>query len=339
MASFESIKGSPVAAFSHCLREKEHYLNEDIDQARSHLNYAISPEDHGRSTRECMDYYDRLTGNVYHRSGSTITSGQWVVTAPTDLPHERERAFFECTYDFLNRYFYDGDDTRCMLAQIHKDESEIGSSHMHYIMAMPEVENPKYISLEEKCLAGLQKTQEHFNIKITKQQEQAVYAAALRYEQSHLSSRERYAIRDISETFDLKRDDARWIFTRVRRLESERFQKRLMSKDEFLTKERFNNFHPEFQKWMKDHGFDCTVYKGGAGIRLSVEELKRMTKETGYRLVDEKEYERLQERVTELEHALNDKEHVNAWGHTGSESAREWGKSSGWRKDNVWGRE
>ena len=208
------------------------------------------------------------------------------------------------------------------------DESEIGSSHMHYVMAMPDIDNPKYISVEEKYLSGLKQAQDHFGLNITKQQGQAVYAAVLRYEQSHLSSRERYAIQDIAETFHLKRDDARWIFTRVRRLESERFEKRLMSKDEFLTRDKFNDFHPTYQKWMEDHGFGCTVFKGGTGVKLSVEQLKKITKETGYQLVDQKEYEKLQSRVKELEQALQEKER-----------SMEWGSSFGWGEERTWGRE
>ena len=339
MASFESIKGSPLAALGHCLREKEHYLNEDIDQARSHLNYTVSPESHGRSTRECMEYYEQLTDGVYHREKSTITTGQWVITAPEDLPAEKEKEFFESTYDFLNTYFFSGEDTRCLLAQVHRDESVIGNSHMHYIMTMPVVDNPKYISREEKILQGLKAAGDHFGLDIKKEDANAVYAAVIRYEQSHLTSRERYAIRDIAETFGMKRDDARWIFTRVRRLESERYEKRLMSKDQFLTKEMFNQFHPEYQKWMKEHGLSCTVFKGGAGIKLSVKELKQMTKNTGYRLVDQREYERLQNRVAELEQSLKEKERDSGWGRSGSHSDREWGSLAGWGKENTWERE
>lgn len=339
MAGYESIKGSPMAAFSHCLRERQNYINEDIDQARSHLNYAVSPKDHGRSTHECMDYYEQLAADVYHRGGSTITAGQWVVTAPDDLPMEREKEFFQCSYDFLNDYFYHGDDRRCLLAQIHMDESEIGRSHMHYIMAMPETENRKYISMEEKLLDGLKKTQERFGMKLTKEQAKEILTAVNRYEMSALSSRERYAIRDISEVLDLKRDDARWVFTRVRRLESERFEKRLMSKDEFLTKDVFSDLHPAYQRWMKDHGFDCTVYKGGNGVKLSVAELKKMTKDTGYRLVDGTEYERLQSRVAELEHTLQEKERGSTWGSPGQDSSREWGKRTEWGRDSSWTRE
>ena len=323
MAALESIKGSPVAALMHNLRERETYQNPDIDQARTSLNYCLSPSSHGRTTKECMDYYDKIKQGVYHRGRGTITTAQWVVTAPKDLPIEKELEFFKLTYDFISHFHFDGDDSRCLLAQVHKDESEIGQSHMHYIFTLPEVENKKHITLEEKCLKGIKKAQEHFGEEYTKEQINDIYQAVQRYENSRLSGRERYAIHDIGDTLGIKRDDARWVFTKVRRLDSERFPKRLMAKDEFLTKEVFRRFHPEYQAWMDEHGFECSVYKGGTNINLTVDQLKEMTRETGYQLVQRGEMERLQEKVKVLE------AQTQKWG---VERKASWGREEAWER-------
>lgn len=327
MASMESINGPPINELEHNLREKNVYRNVDIDPEKTHLNYSLSPESHGRTTGECMTYYDELTRNVYHRGNKTSTAIEWIVTAPSDLPEEKEKEFFQDTYTFLNAFHFQGDDSRCILAQVHCDESQIGRNHMHYIIVMPEVENKKYISFEEKLIKGLKQTQEHFEIKINKQQGEEIVRIIREYEKSRLKSRERYAIRDIGEVLGLKHDDARWVFTRIRRLESERYQKRLMSKSEFMTKDMMSAFHPQYDQWMKLLGYNCTVYKGGTGINYTVEQLKQMTKETGYRLVDQVEYEYLQKKVSNLEHELENTKREQNW------------SSSGWKEERTWGKE
>lgn len=338
MASCASIHGSPVGAFKHDLRERDVYRNEDIIPSRSHLNYALSPEDHGRTSRECMDYYDCLLKDVYHREGSTVTTAEWSIQAPVDLAPERIEEFFKTTYDFLNQYHFGGDDTRCLLAEVHRDE--VGQEHMHYVFTFPEVKNEKHIDVKEKFLEGARQIQDHFGFDFSKGLEreklQDCYSAIRRYEERSDKARERETIQEIGRVLDLKRDDARWCFTRMRRLESERYETRLMSKDSFLDKEFFDGFHPAYQKWMDEHGFDCTVYRGGGGINLTVDQLKEITRQTGVTMerglsVDSishliNENSRLQERVTVLEKQVE------------RSQSRGWSDNSEWKKEITWER-
>lgn len=134
MAAFTSIKGSPVAALKHDLRERENYQNPDIDQERSHLNCTLSP--YGDTVKECMDRYEKLTEHAYHRGKGTITTAEWVVTAPADLPQEKEKEFFERAYEFLNKFFYAGDDSRCLLAQVHYIYNWDQQHYVYIFMAM-----------------------------------------------------------------------------------------------------------------------------------------------------------------------------------------------------------
>ena len=308
MASCASIHGSPIGAFKHDLRERDVYKNEDIDKSKSHLNYTLSS--HGKTSKDCKTYFDSLLDGVYHRGGTTVNSAEWSFQFPSDLSPERAEEFFQSTYDFCNHIHFDGDDRRCILAQVHRDE--VGADHMHYVFTFPEVKNEKYVEFNDKFVSGVAKIHDHFDVELKDNQIHDCYSAIQSYESRSYSAREKETIQEIGRVLDLKRDEARWCFTRMRRLDSERYATKLMSKDEFLTSDFFNSFHKEYQQWLTNHGFDCTVYRGGkGGIKLTVEQLKEITKETGITLdkglsveyVTDliKENSRLQERISDLE--------------------------------------
>ena len=320
MASCTTIHGSPVGAFKHDLRERYTYRNEDIDPGKSYLNYTLS--NHGDSCRECMSFFDTLLDGVYHRGGTTALSAEWSCPLPSDLSPDRAEEFFQTTYEFNNFIHFGGDDSRCMLAQVHRDE--IGMDHMHYIFVFPEVKNEKFVEFNDKFVSGVEKVQKHFDIELSRDQIQDCYSAIQRFESRSDKAREKETIQEIGRVLDLKRDDARWCFIRMRRREPERYEKRLMSKDEFLTPEFFKKYHKEYQQWLIDHGFNCTVYRGGGGISLSVEQLKEITKATGITLdrglsVEYitnliKENAQLRERISELEQFQERSLERDAWG-------------------------
>ena len=85
---------------------------------------------------------------------------------------------------------------------------------------------------------------------------------------------------------------------------------------------------------MDEHGFDCTVYKGGGGISLSPEQLKLYTNITGEKLesrltveklaeliTDNRELEQLRSKVAKLEKQIA-KSHEHGWGNSPG-----WGRS------------
>lgn len=319
MASFESIHGDPIGVIKHDLRERNTFMNEDIDPARSSENYVLSS--HGSDSRTCERYYKDITSNLYIRGGRTITTAECVVTAPTDLDFEQKRLFFESSTEFLTEHLFAGDNSRCILATVHCDEA--GQQHLHYMFTFPDVENPKYVDFQKKFSSGICAAEERLGRTILSAEKGEIESALHRYEMRNDKHREKDAIHDISNILDIKRDEARWVFTRCRRLESEKYERRMMAKDEFLPKEFFDNFHPEFQKWIDAHGFNCTVYKGGSGINLTVDQLKEMTRDTGYRLVEEKELTRLREKALEFDQKKS-KEEERSWGSPGWEKERKW---------------
>lgn len=331
MASCTSIHGSPVGAFKHDLRERDVYKNEDIDKSKSHLNYSLS--EHGKTSAECMNYYDSLLDGVYHRGGSTVTSAEWAMQAPDDLAPELREEFFKSTYEFLNEYNFSGDDTRCILAEVHRDE--IGAEHLHYVFTFPVVQNEKFIDFKSKMADGAKQIQSKYSFDFMgadKEKIRECYSVIQRYEARSDTARERETIKEIGRILDLKRDDARWCFTRMKRTDAEKYETKLMSKDTFLSKEYFDNFHPAYQKWLNDHGFNCTVYRGGGGINLTVEQLKEITRQTGIKLERGLSVDSVSKLINENVHLKSRVEELEK--QVSREQPRSWGSVSGWGNSN-----
>ena len=92
--------------------------------------------------------------------------------------------------------------------------------------------------------------------------------------------------------------------------------------DEKVTLHSLQVFHPDYQKWIDKAGINATVYKGGQGINLGVDQLKAVTKETGIIVSDLlSDRDKLQAKVTELEKQIE------------TSRTNRWGKSTGWGQD------
>lgn len=102
------------------------FHNQDIDQARTHLNYNLAPE---RDVSQ-WGYVKQRCEEVYCCKRSDVNvMCSWVITAPKDFlkAHpELEERFFQESYDFLeNRYGKDN----VISAYVHRDEN---TPHMHF---------------------------------------------------------------------------------------------------------------------------------------------------------------------------------------------------------------
>ena len=103
--------------------------------------------------------------------------------------------------------------------------------------------------------------------------------------------------------------------------------------DEKVTLHSLQSFHPEYQEWIDSAGINATVYKGGQGISLSVEQLKAVTKETGVIVTDLiNEIDALQDKVKSLENGIEKAEDV--WGR--NKEADVWGRD--YKGDRTWNR-
>lgn len=127
---------------------KEH-SNKEIDNSRTHLNYNLCEREGGGFAylKKRLDEVKHL--NLSSRTGKNEikTSCNWCVTLPSDVPEEREREFFEKTFDFLQeRYGAEN----ILSAVVHKDETQ---PHLHFsfIPVVKDVEEDTGAITERLC--------------------------------------------------------------------------------------------------------------------------------------------------------------------------------------------
>ena len=109
--------------------EHEH-SNDKIDPERSHLNYELKDrgglsavEYHRKRIEQIAEETKQRTGKALRKDAVTLCS--WAVTAPQDLPEDKQEDFFrECYAWFSERY---GEDN-IVTAAVHLDET---SPHLH----------------------------------------------------------------------------------------------------------------------------------------------------------------------------------------------------------------
>ena len=117
MASVEKFTDAAVTnQLRHNAREIITNSNKDIDKARTHLNYSLTPE---RSLSPRAYYTARKQELYVYGRKDVKTMAGWIVTAPKELTTpEEEHEFFISTYNFLeNRYGKEN----VVLAVVHYD--------------------------------------------------------------------------------------------------------------------------------------------------------------------------------------------------------------------------
>ena len=136
MASVEKFSFAAVNnQIRHIERTIKNNSNKDIDIEKSSNNYSLIDRDisaysYFRQRLADPDLY------VYKNKEIKPLCG-WIVTAPDDVPEEKEDLFFRMVFEFLNdRYGAQN----CVQACVHKDES--GRAHLHYLF-MPVAERKK----------------------------------------------------------------------------------------------------------------------------------------------------------------------------------------------------
>ena len=138
-----------VNLIRHMERTIANPANKDIDRTRSHRNYKLSPE------RKCFeksgtklfakgqsdyDYYKSRKSQVYCYGRSDLkTIAGWVIPMPRDLPPEQHKAFFQETYNFLERRYRA---ENVVNACVHLDESGV-TGHLHFLF-MPIAPDKKH---------------------------------------------------------------------------------------------------------------------------------------------------------------------------------------------------
>lgn len=116
-------KASCGHMFAHFDRKAENISNENLDRTRTHLNYNLAVHqqmDQGEFVRKrCSEVRCQNRKDV-----NVMVS--WVVTAPKDLPAQETRAFFQASYDFLQKRY---GRENVVSSYVHMDEA---TPHMHF---------------------------------------------------------------------------------------------------------------------------------------------------------------------------------------------------------------
>lgn len=316
--------------------------NTEIIPELTKNNYFLTPENHGRCVEECLDYYQQLLDNsyIYGRDSDReiVRCIQWSIQAPADLDPKQKPEFFASCYEYLNTIY---GEQNCISAVIHTDEiminakgDRISHDHLHYL-AVPRVENRKYISADVKFINGALKLQKYGLL--TKEDDiRKVVVSINRFYKAELSKNE--TISKIAKETNCKYADARKIYNAVVRKDSESYKQKLNS-DALTSRKQLHEFHPALQKYLDDRGIKCTVSFKSQGIErdlsYNITEAKTVTRVTGLSIEEIKgleiENERLHEQIKSLTKEL---EHSK-----GYEKSSSWGSCSVWskeRSDHEW---
>ena len=98
--------------------------NQEVDIARSHLNYNLAPD------RDQLSFIRQRTSEVECVGRANINvMCSWVITSPKGMSDDELPTFFEEAYGFLNRRYANGGEQNVVSAFVHMDEV---SPHLHY---------------------------------------------------------------------------------------------------------------------------------------------------------------------------------------------------------------
>lgn len=124
MAKIKRVAVAPMVAHYERVPEVERGFERDnIDSARTHLNYNLRPHDVRAVVADAVERHQRAAGRKLRSDANVLLD--WVVTLPKDCPAERSREFFEACAAFLEKRYGEGN---LLGAYVHEDET---TPHMH----------------------------------------------------------------------------------------------------------------------------------------------------------------------------------------------------------------
>ena len=315
--------------------------NEEIDYELTKNNYSLTPETHGHTTNECMDYYKSLLSRSYIYGESSerdiARCVQWSIQAPADLAEEQKPEFFKACYEYMNELY---GEENCIAAVVHTDEIQlnkkgerISKDHLHYLF-VPRTANSGYVSANEKFNEGLVKIRKN---NLLAELADAKKAAGVigKFYKGEITRNE--AVRDIAKAINCKYAESRKICNAVIRKESES-QKFKLCSEAFTSRKQLHEFPINLQQYLDSHGIKCTVSFKSQGIEressYTVAEAKTVTRITGHSIEEiktmEVENKHLREQVKSLEQELEKVKNHNV--------SSGWGNTSGWgtKGDVTW---
>lgn len=123
----KSALGHMACHFARAVDEHGNYLkfgNQDIDPAKTHLNYNLAPEHDGGQVAFIQQRCHEV--RCLKRDDVKVMCS-WVLTAPLEIAGgEHEREFFQKSYDFMAKRY---GEENVVSAYVHQDEN---TPHMHF---------------------------------------------------------------------------------------------------------------------------------------------------------------------------------------------------------------
>jgi len=121
----KNTRGSVPGLAVHFERKTDHHTNKEIDVLKTYLNQDLMTDG-----SDMLSRFNARLNDVYCMKRDDVKAlATWIVTLPeelTEVPHEKQSAFFEATTNFLNaRYGQEN----AVAAVVHYDET---TPHLHY---------------------------------------------------------------------------------------------------------------------------------------------------------------------------------------------------------------
>ncbi|MBE4726737.1 MULTISPECIES: MobV family relaxase [Lactobacillales] len=121
----KNTRGAVPGLAVHFERKTDHHTNKDIDVSKTYLNQDLMSDG-----SDMLSRFNGRLNDVYCMKRDDVKAlATWIVTLPeelTEVPHEKQSAFFEATTNFLNaRYGQEN----AVAAVVHYDET---TPHLHY---------------------------------------------------------------------------------------------------------------------------------------------------------------------------------------------------------------
>ena len=111
--------------------DTHNHSNEKRDRERTHLNYDLKDRGGLTAYQYHKQMIDGIAKETKERTGKgirkdAVTLCSWVVTAPEDLPQDRQEDFFKGVYNWFAERYGEGN---IVTAAVHRDET---TPHMHF---------------------------------------------------------------------------------------------------------------------------------------------------------------------------------------------------------------
>lgn len=311
----------------HDLRELpagKSYGNESVDTTLSGKNYSLIRR--GKNADEVNKYRTNLEKEIFkYNRKNLVHSVEVVIQLPADCPPEKEREFFQESYNYVVSKLPMGE--RCVVvAEVHKDEhkivngEDISKPHLHimYVPAVPDTKKHFKPQTKDEIKKGLQPETYQYKLCADALTKRAALKAFHPGLQKHLDEK------NIPATVIQKKEgDGKTLGLSVKQLK-EITNKTGIVFNKSLTIDELANILKEHENIRL---YDKEIQSRMAAYKTQIELLQKELEETKNKLAE-----------VEKQHAQEVKNQPQEWGHSNTwGTTNTWGESSFSRnEEKLW---